>query len=388
MGAEIWVKVAPAGDPPPADRGELTFLAVDTRTPYTTDFDGADAGFGGPLHAPLGQHDRRKGTVERNGQRDGGGVASPEEQGRFTPMSQQTQEFTAAELQELTRVLVAEIAAAPPTIGVIGTSGTGKSSTLNAMFKTRLAISHVAACTKEFRATDLSVTVTQGEASGNRAVLRVVDAPGLGEDVARDPEYLRMYREHLPRCDVILWVLQARNRAVALDQSYLQQLSEFHPKLIFGINQVDLVEPRNWNTRINQPSDEQRQHITDIVADRAHRLRSALQRDVPVIPYSAAAPYNLPELFTAMVDSCLEQRSWIFSAIKGFRLEDMLPAGARERVMAILDGREPPKAPEVTAPLRVPATSSASPAPRRIRWYRAVVDWFIRKNGKQPPPVA
>lgn len=34
----------PAGDPPPADPDELTFLAVDTRTPYTTDFDGADAG--------------------------------------------------------------------------------------------------------------------------------------------------------------------------------------------------------------------------------------------------------------------------------------------------------------------------------------------------------
>jgi hypothetical protein len=30
-------------DPPPADPDELTFLAVDTRTPYTTDFDGADA---------------------------------------------------------------------------------------------------------------------------------------------------------------------------------------------------------------------------------------------------------------------------------------------------------------------------------------------------------
>jgi len=42
--AQIWVKVAPVGDPPPADPGELTFLAVDTRTPNTTDFDGADAG--------------------------------------------------------------------------------------------------------------------------------------------------------------------------------------------------------------------------------------------------------------------------------------------------------------------------------------------------------
>ena len=28
--------------PPPVDPGELTFLAVDTRTPYMTEFDGAD----------------------------------------------------------------------------------------------------------------------------------------------------------------------------------------------------------------------------------------------------------------------------------------------------------------------------------------------------------
>jgi hypothetical protein len=38
-GAEIWVKVSPAGDPK-----ELMFRAIDMRTPYTTDFDGADAG--------------------------------------------------------------------------------------------------------------------------------------------------------------------------------------------------------------------------------------------------------------------------------------------------------------------------------------------------------
>ncbi len=39
-GAQIWVKI---GDPPPTDPNELTFLATDTRTPYVTDFDGADA---------------------------------------------------------------------------------------------------------------------------------------------------------------------------------------------------------------------------------------------------------------------------------------------------------------------------------------------------------
>ena len=41
MGAEIWVKI---GDPPPVDPSELSFLSVDTRTPYTADYDGADGG--------------------------------------------------------------------------------------------------------------------------------------------------------------------------------------------------------------------------------------------------------------------------------------------------------------------------------------------------------
>lgn len=36
--AEIWVKV---DGPPPVDPRELTFLAVDTRAPYTRDYDGA-----------------------------------------------------------------------------------------------------------------------------------------------------------------------------------------------------------------------------------------------------------------------------------------------------------------------------------------------------------
>ncbi len=41
MSAENWVKV---GDPPPTDPSELSFLSVDTRTPYVANFSGADGG--------------------------------------------------------------------------------------------------------------------------------------------------------------------------------------------------------------------------------------------------------------------------------------------------------------------------------------------------------
>ena len=40
MGCEIWMKIGT----PPTDPSELTFLATDTKTPYTAGFDGADAG--------------------------------------------------------------------------------------------------------------------------------------------------------------------------------------------------------------------------------------------------------------------------------------------------------------------------------------------------------
>jgi hypothetical protein len=40
-GCEIWVKV---GEAPPASPSELTFLALDTASPYVTDYDGTDAG--------------------------------------------------------------------------------------------------------------------------------------------------------------------------------------------------------------------------------------------------------------------------------------------------------------------------------------------------------
>ncbi len=39
-GAQVWVKI---GNPAPTDPNELTYLATDTRTPYVTNFDGADA---------------------------------------------------------------------------------------------------------------------------------------------------------------------------------------------------------------------------------------------------------------------------------------------------------------------------------------------------------
>lgn len=44
QGAEIWVAVLPVGQPPPSDPSAFRFETLDTRTPHTIEFDGADGG--------------------------------------------------------------------------------------------------------------------------------------------------------------------------------------------------------------------------------------------------------------------------------------------------------------------------------------------------------
>jgi predicted GTPase len=139
--------------------------------------------------------------------------------------------MTADELDKLRDEIRAVFAEHPPTIGIVGVSGVGKSSTINALFKTELATSDTVRCTTEFCRVELNVTVKK-EQEDLTARLWVWDAPGLGEDHTADARYLEQYEKHLAECDVVLWIMAARNRAVALDQMYLQKLSQFKDKML------------------------------------------------------------------------------------------------------------------------------------------------------------
>ncbi|MEV6695375.1 GTPase [Micromonospora sp. NPDC051196] len=229
-----------------------------------------------------------------------------------------------------------------PTIGLIGVSGVGKSSTINSLFKTDLPTSSTTACTKEFRDTDLKVEFTSPSAkqgfeplAGGPADvrLRVVDAPGLGEDVRRDKQYLDLYREHLPRCDVVLWVSSARNRAVSLDQMYLEQLPEIHDRLVFGVNQIDLIEPLDWRSGYGIPSLEQERRMKEILADRSERFAHIIGREPTMIGYSSKHGYHLERLFAAIIDSCPPERKWIFLGLKNFSHEDFVPEGMKRNLL-------------------------------------------------------
>ena len=241
-------------------------------------------------------------------------------------------ELSEEEIKKLRAAIDEEVGGAPPTIGLVGVSGVGKSSTINTLFKTKLPPSDTVACTKEFRASDMRLAFSRGQVRGQPVRLRVIDAPGLGEDIRRDYDYLAMYNEHLKRCDVVLWIMTARNRAIALDQKYLSELKVFHDRMVFAINQVDLVEPMNWNERINLPSDAMLRNISAIEKDRKKRLENYLVRKIRIVSFSARRGYNLETLFSTLLDAGPPKRRWLFDGLKNFKFTDFLPDELRDEI--------------------------------------------------------
>lgn len=153
---------------------------------------------------------------------------------------------------------------------MIGVSGAGKTSTVRALF---------AVCDP----------------------FEVVDVAGLGEDFRRDPDLLAEYERRLPHCDAVLWVVGARNRGLALDQSYVRRFRSLAHRCVLGINQVDLVEPVDWDRVRNRPSTRQETRIQDIAEHRGGVFGGELGLAVPVAVYSAKTGYGLDELFATLL---------------------------------------------------------------------------------------
>ncbi|RKE10596.1 50S ribosome-binding GTPase [Catellatospora citrea] len=133
------------------------------------------------------------------------------------------------------------------TVSIMGQTGVGKTSLLNAIFGLNLLTSATKPATT---ALDPEFEIVRED---GRLIIR--DLPGLGESPTVDEDYLRLYRQWLLRSDVVIWAVHADSRSVSLDQMALRRLLEQAPddersrilsKLTIILTKVDLLTPPAW----------------------------------------------------------------------------------------------------------------------------------------------
>ena len=174
----------------------------------------------------------------------------------------------------------------------VGKSGYGKSTTVNAFFgKKLLETSEVAACTRVCQCLEFHV--------GNNHWLSLGDLPGVGENIERDNEYLKLYSEFFDYASVIVHVLRADTRDYSIDEHMTAKLintPRMKEKVIYALGQCDKIEPLNRKISPT-PSSDQLKNIS-------LKLREVMDKFLPknpVVPYSAETGWNMSFLSDEIV---------------------------------------------------------------------------------------
>lgn len=194
---------------------------------------------------------------------------------------------------------LAELGSFTPTVGIFGKTGVGKSSLCNALFgKDTAKVDDIHACTREPQ----EIFIQMSEAGSG---IKLIDLPGVGESQIRDAEYSELYKQWIPKLDLIIWVIRADDRTFTVDEQFYETVIKKHieqsktPFLVV-INQVDKINPiREWDTDKNTPGLAQMK----VIGERTQW--AATKFGIPsshIVSISAFEKYNLGELVESIID--------------------------------------------------------------------------------------
>lgn len=135
----------------------------------------------------------------------------------------------------------------PFKVSVMGQTGVGKSSLINALFETDFETDPVRPCTRKVQS-----HVVESE-DGTK--LEFFDLPGIGEAGPVNQKYIDEYIDKVEQSDTIIWALHADVRSVAQDEKALEtiidnledkEMSDILSKMTFVLTKADLITEGFW----------------------------------------------------------------------------------------------------------------------------------------------
>lgn len=192
-----------------------------------------------------------------------------------------------------------------PVVGIFGKTGVGKSHLCNALFgKETAKVSDVDACTREPQ--EVFVRLSEADAG-----IKLIDLPGVGESKERDEEYSALYKEWIPKLDLVIWVIRADDRTFSVDEYFYdnivkEQIEKSNIPFLVVINQVDKINPlRDWDEKNQRPGFKQQKVIGERTQWAVNKFKVSTMNIVEV---SAYEKYNLGCLVETIIDSVPDEK--------------------------------------------------------------------------------
>lgn len=202
----------------------------------------------------------------------------------------------------------------PLDVLVIGGTGTGKSSTLNALFQREVA--------KVGRYCDPeTMNISSMELND---LLRFWDSPGLGDNVIKDQQYSEqiidlLYKDYYlddhqyGLIDIVLVILDGSGRDMGTTYKLLNEvvIPNFQiDRILVAINQADIaMKGRHWNEQLNCPDSV----LLDFLQKKSKSVQKRIQEATgakvykPVF-YSAEKEFNIEKLLDMVIDHMPNER--------------------------------------------------------------------------------
>lgn len=214
----------------------------------------------------------------------------------------------------------------PLDVALVGATGVGKSSTINALFGETLAVVGTGVAPE-----------TQVITEYQTECFRLHDTAGLGDGLEADKRHARHLSDLLLRTfgekkyhliDLCLVILDGASRDLGTAYKVLESivLKCISPdRVIVAINQADMaMKGQYWNTELNCPEDTLQRFLNEKAVSVKKRIYEAtgLMIKQPVC-YSAEKQWNLDKLMDHIISSLPSNRRTVSSSTNTIRTASM-----------------------------------------------------------------